>query len=313
MSNRSYQRFRLPLQHVARSSVLALAAGVFGCSGTAGNASPGNSGGSLSVGGSSGGEAYANGGSQGSQGGASSATGGTNGTGGATSPVTVSCPGAAPAGIATSWCSCDQWGQTTIGNTTYYNDIWGSGAGSQCIWLSADQTQWGVAANHPSGGNVKSYPNISLSPGKAISAFNTYTSSFEITVPSGGAWEVAYDIWVRNGSTEIEIMLWMNFTQGNVFPASSTTDPAVSSVTTGGHTWNVYYGGYGGHDVISLLRTTNTTSATVDIKDIFDWLITNKGTFDSSWTLYQVQFWPEIVSDGGVQSFVVNNYSVSSS
>jgi hypothetical protein len=256
------------------------------------------SGGTSGTGGNKGtGGAVANGGASGS-----------GGTGGATGPVTLSCPGSAPAGITPTWCSCDQWGQTTKGDATYYNDIWGSGAGGQCIWVAG--SQWGVAANHPSGGGVKSYPNISYSPGKVISAINTYASSFDITVPSSGAWEVAYDYWVKSGSTEIEIMLWVNYTQGKVFPAGSLS---VSNVNTGGSTWNVYYGAYGGHDVVSLLRTTNANSGTVDILAITNWIITNKKSFDSSWTLDQVQFGPEIVSDDAVQSFVVNSFSVSSS
>ena len=244
--------------------------------------------------------------------GGNTGTGGTTGTGGATGSVTLSCPGAAPAGIAPEWCSCDQWGQLPKGDVTYYNDIWGSGAGPQCIWVAG--SQWGVTANHPSGGGVKSYPNISYSPGTVISAINTYTSSFQITVPLGGAWEVAYDIWVKNSSgTEVEIMLWVNYTKGSVFPASSTSTPAVANVATGGHTWDVYYGGYGGHEVVSLLRTSNTTSATVDINAILNWIITNKGNFNASWTLYQVQFGPEIVSDGAMQSFICNSFSISSS
>ena len=289
------------------------AGGATGSAGTSGNGGTAGQGGATGTGGMTGsGGASGTGGKTG-QGGATAtggvtASGGNSGTGGSAGPVTVSCPGAAPAGITPDWCSCDQWGQWAKGDATYYNDIWGSGAGPQCIWVSGDQ--WGVAANHPSGGSVKSYPNISLSPGKAISAYTTYTSSFEITVPSGGAWEVAYDLWVQNGSTKIEIMLWVNYTQGKVSPAGSL---GVSNVTTGGHTWNVYYGSYGGNDVISLLRTTNTTAATVDIKDIFNWLIANKKTFNTSWTLYQFQFGPEIVSDSGVQSFVVNSFSVSSS
>jgi hypothetical protein len=224
----------------------------------------------------------------------------------------LSCPGAAPGGITPDWCSCDQWGQTTVGAATYYNDIWGSGAGGECIWVAG--SQFGVAADHPNTGGVKAYPNISYSPGTVISAIKTYTSSFQITVPSSGAWETAYDIWVKNSSgTEVEIMLWVDYTQGKVFPASSTSSPAVSNVNVGGHTWNVYYGGYGGHDVISLLRTTNTGSATVDVKAILSWLITNKGSFDSSWTLDQVQFGFEIVSDGALQTFTCNSFSVSSS
>ena len=257
-----------------------------------------------------------NGGAPGS--GGANPTGGSKATGGTTTistgPVTTTCPGAAPAGMATAWCSCDQWGELKHGDATYYNDIWGSGAGPQCIWVSADYSAWGVAANHPGGGNVKSYPNISYSPGKVISSLNTYTSSYQITVPAGsvGNWEVAYDIWVQNSSgTQVEIMLWVNYTQGKVFPAGSL---GVSNVNTGGSTWNVYYGAYGGHDVVSLLQTTNTTSGTLDVKAILNWIITNKGNFSSSWTLYQVQFGPEIVGDGGsVQSFNTNSFSVSSS
>ena len=289
-----------------------------------GNSAGGGTGGSSTAnggaagGGTASGGATESGGSNGTAGskgnGGATASGGAVGTGGSntigTGPVTTGCPGAAPSGITPTWCSCGQWGQTTIGDATYYNDIWGSGAGPQCIWVAGNQ--WGVAANHPSGGGVKAYPNISYSPGKVISSLNTYTSSFQITVPSGNAgnWEVAYDYWVKNGATEIEIMLWVNYTQGKVFPAGSL---GASNVTTGGSTWNVYYGAYGGHDVVSLLRTTNADSGTVDIMAITNWIITNKKSFDSSWTLDQVQFGPEIVSDGAVQSFVVNSFTVSSS
>jgi hypothetical protein len=82
-----------------------------------------------------------------------------------------------------------------------------------------------------------------------------------------------------------------------------------SNVATGGGTWDVHYDGY----VVSLLRTTNTSSAAVDIEEILDWIITDKRSFNDSWTLYQVQFGPEIVADSGVQSFVIDGFSVSSS
>lgn len=288
-----------------------------GISGDGGTPPGGNtpSGGSAGSGGASAsGGATAKGGTSGS--GGTTATGGTQGSGGASGTgiqgsgkLATTCPDAIPAGITAEWCNCDQWGQLTKGDTTYYNDIWGSGAGPQCIWVAG--SQWGTTANHPSGGSVKSYPNISVSPGKAISAYNTFTSSFQITVPSGGNWEVAYDFWVQNSSgTQVEIMLWVNYTKGSVFPAGTLSK---SNVSTGGSTWDVYYGAYGGHDVVSLLRTANSTSGTVDIKAILNWIIADKGNFQSNWTLYQFQFGPEIVADSGVQSFVVSSYSVSSS
>lgn len=252
-------------------------------------------------------------------GGGSGLGGGSSGSGGAsvigTGSVTTTCPGAVPTGVTAAWCSCEQWGQWTHGDATFYNDIWGSGPGPQCIWAT-ETNQFGMAAKHPATSGIKSYPNISYSPGKAISAINTYTSSFNFTVPNGGAWEVAYDIWVKN-SVRIEIMLWLNRT-GGVAPIATKYDgsgavPDVTNVSVGGHTWNVYYGSNGSNDVVSLLRSANTTSGTVDIKAILDWIIKNKGSFTSSWTLDQVQLGPEISSDGGdVQSFVVNAFSVSS-
>ena len=249
--------------------------------------------------------------------GASSSSAGASGdsggsAAGGTSPeVSVDCPGAVPAGIAASWCSCAQWGELTEGDVTYYNDIWGSGAGPQCIWVAGEK--WGIASNHPSGGSVKAYPNISFSPGTPVGDINTYTSSFEVTLPDGGAWEATYDIWVKNSSGQrIEIMLWM-MTHGSVFPASSTADPAAPNVDVGGHTWNVYYGAFGGNEVDTLIRTSGTASATVDVKAILDWLIANKQSFDDNWTLDQVQFGFEIVSDEAVHSYVVDSFSVSSS
>jgi hypothetical protein len=46
---------------------------------------------------------------------------------------------------------------------------------------------------------------------------------------------------------------------------------------------------------------------------ILNWLITNKKTFNNSWSLDQVQFGPEIVSDGAVHGYIVDSFSVSSS
>jgi hypothetical protein len=226
----------------------------------------------------------------------------------------TSCPGAAPAGAA--WCNCDLFGTWVSGPVTLYNDVWGSGPGPQCIW-ALGPSQFGVVANHPNTSGIKSYPNVSYSPGTAISALGSYTSSFDISVPGSGAWESAYDVWVKNGN-RIEIMLWM-YTSGGVGPIATKYDssgavPDVANVTVGGHTWNVFYGSNGANDVVSLLRTSNTTSGTVDIKAILGWIITNKGSFTTSWTLDQVQFGFEITSDGGgAQAFSVNSFSVSSS
>jgi hypothetical protein len=246
--------------------------------------------------------------------GGTTTTGGATSTGGAIGPVTTTCPGAVPAGITSSFCSCNTFASTPEGGYTVYNNVWGSGAGPECVW-TATGTKWGVTANHPNTGGVKSYPNISVSPKTVVSAINTYTSSFDITVPTGGSWEAAYDIWVRPaaGGTRIEIMLWM-YKTGGVGPISTG---AGTPATVGGHSWNVYYGSNGGNDVVSFLRTSNTTSGTVDVKAILDWIIANDktqyGAFTSSATLDQVQWGFEISGDGSAQAFVNNSFSVTSS
>ena len=268
-----------------------------------------------------GGECVAQSSGGGAGGAAGSGTGGS-GTGGFTGSVTTSCPGAVPDGINSDWCSCEQYGEWRNGSTTYYNDIWGSRPGPQCIWATTGGL-WGIASNHPNTSGIKSYPNVSLSPGTLIGSIGTYTSSFDVTVPSGGAYETAYDIWVRASSpSRIEIMLWMNYT-GAVAPIATSYDasgaaiPDATNVNVGGHTWDVFYGTNGSNDVVSFVRTSNTNSGTVDIKAILDWIIANDhsqyGSFTSSATLDQVQFGFEITSDGGsTQLYMTNSFSVTS-
>ena len=235
------------------------------------------------------------------------ATGGATGSGGAIGPVTTTCPGAVPAGITSSWCSCTQYGEWANGAYSYYNNIWGSGAGPECIWATTT-TMWGVAANHPTGTNIKSFPNISASPQEAISTIKSYVSSFDVTVPSSGSWETVYVIWVKgNAGARIEISLSMN---QNLLPGAVADR---TNVLVGGHNWNVHFVSA---SLVSLVRTSSTSSGSVDILAILSWLIANnntgKGVFDASWSLDQVQFGFQITSDGSPQAFVTNSFSVTS-
>ena len=92
---------------------------------------------------------------------------------------------AAPAHAAI-WSTCDQWGNWTSGGYTLYNNIWGSGDGPQCTWANS-ATNWGVWANHPNTGGVKSYPNSTRWSGKRVSALGTLSSSFNVSVPTSGS------------------------------------------------------------------------------------------------------------------------------
>jgi hypothetical protein len=264
------------------------------------------------------------------------ATGGATGTGGTTSAcgasgatydtsaITTICPGAVPAGVTSSFCNCVNEGPGyKTGMFSVANNVWGSGPGPECVWATTT-TLWGVTANHPQTSGVKSYPNIGYSPKKLISSINTYTSSFDITVPGNvGSWEAAYDIWVKapTGNTRIELMVWMyTYKTGPISSIVATTKPKI-----GDYTWTVHYGSNGSNATISLVNsspttgaTANVTAGTIDVKGILDWLIANNttqyGQFDNTWTLDQVQWGFEISGDGGApQEFVNNCFSVSSS
>src|SRR5690348_15106443 len=96
--------------------------------------------------------------------------------------------------FAAVWSSTDRFGSWSNGGYTLYNDVWGSGAGPQTIWANS-YSNWGVWANHPNTGGVKSYPNVTRNVGRTLSSLRSVSSNFNVSVPGGGAYESAYDIW----------------------------------------------------------------------------------------------------------------------
>ncbi|MDQ7908343.1 cellulose binding domain-containing protein [Phytohabitans sp. ZYX-F-186] len=204
-----------------------------------------------------------------------------------------------PGGVA--WTSSDQWGTWTNGGYTLYNNIWGSGAGTQTIWANS-YSNWGVTANHPNTGGVKSYPNATRNVNRTLSSLRTLTSGFNVTVPSSGAYATAYDIWANNHA--YEIMLWLNKT-GPVGPLGSLQTTA----TVGGHTWQVYRGSNGANEVFSFIRSANTNSGNIDVLAIMNWIRTQGWYGDV--TVGDVQLGYEITSSAGGLNFTTNSYSVS--
>jgi len=209
----------------------------------------------------------------------------------------------APAQAAV-WSSCDQWGNTTLNGYTLYNNIWGSGAGSQCVWANSG-TNWGVWANHPNTGGIKSYPDSKKVINKSITSLGSLSSTYNVTVPSSGAYNTSYDIW--DTAHRYEIMLWVNRT-GPVGPLGSSQ----GNVTLGGHSWTVYKGSNGSNAVFSFIRTSNSTSGTVNILPILKWIKDTKGWFGNE-TIGDLQFGYEITSSSGGLNFTTNNLTVSSS
>ncbi|MGR9060142.1 glycoside hydrolase family 12 protein (plasmid) [Rhizobium leguminosarum] len=215
------------------------------------------------------------------------------------------------------WSSNSPYGDFSYGGYSWNNDVWGTGAGPQTISVHAGK-QWSVWSNQPNTDGIKSYPHQALNIEKPLSSINTLTSSFNQDVPTGGAWDTAYDIW--DSSHQNEIMLWTNYTgnpdgSGNVKPISYHYDrsgaaiPLYRNVNMGGATWNVFTGS-NGHNVISLLCTSKSDSGTVDIKGILEWL-KSKGYFGDI-HVGSVQYGVEITSSPEGMNFNFNNWSVSS-
>ena len=209
----------------------------------------------------------------------------------------------APASAAV-WSSCAQYGSTTLNGYTLYNNIWGSGAGAQCVWANSG-TNWGVWADHPDTGGIKSYPNSKKVINKPITSIGSLTSRYSVTVPSSGAYNTSYDIW--DTDYDYEIMLWVNH-NGAVGPLGTSQ----GTVSLGGHTWNVYKGDNGANEVFSFLRTSDSNSGTVDILPVLKWIKDTKGWMGNE-TIGDVQFGFEITSSNGGLDFAANNLTVSSS
>jgi hypothetical protein len=220
---------------------------------------------------------------------------------------------------AATWSTSAQYGSWNNGGYTLYNNIWGSGAGPQTLWANS-YSNWGVWANHPNTDGIKSYPNVSRYIGKTINSLNTLTATFSATTPSGGMWTSTFDVW--DASHDHEVMIWMNYTaaagatSGLPQPisynwtAAGYAKPVYTSVSVGGHTWNIFRGDNGANLVYSFIRTSKTNNATVDIKAILKWLVSKGWMTDT--TVGEVQYGFEISQSYPGKDFVTNRYWVTS-
>jgi hypothetical protein len=227
----------------------------------------------------------------------------TVGGSGAVTPLTV------PSDAV--WKGSGQWDNYTSNGYTLYNDVWGSGAGTQTVWAKSLPGNWGVEANHPRTSGIKSYANVSYTVNKTLSSLSKLSSSYNVTVPSDGDYETTYDIWANNNA--YEIMIWTN-KKGAVGPIAESYDangavPSASNVSVGGASWNIYRGSNGANAVYSFLRTSDSNSGTLDVLAMLNWLKTNGWWGDV--TLGQFQFGYEISGTAGTSDFVTNSYSLS--
>ncbi|MEU5259798.1 hypothetical protein [Amycolatopsis sp. NPDC021455] len=235
-----------------------------------------------------------------------------------------------PATPAQAASACNNGGLYDMGKYWITNNLWGAGSGSgrQCIWTtsqSGNTISWGTSYSWSgSGSSVKSYDAailgwhwgwrrsgtglpVQLSANRSVSTGYSYNVRH-----SGGAMNVSYDMWLHpmanpgSGTTPSdEVMIW-TYRAGGAGPAGTRQ----ATVTVAGTNWDLYRGRIGGStgwNVYSFVRTSNTTSATFDIRDFLNHLV-GRGWMSSSKYLTSVQAGTEIFTGTG-QLDVTNFYA----
>ncbi len=243
----------------------------------------------------------------------------TSGTGGSGEPGPEPCTSATPAEE-----TCEDFGVLLAGKYWMNNNVWGqdAGVGSQCIrrsCLDGDKIAWETDwtwANSPS--SVKSYGSavlgwhwgyhvqdtglpVRVSDNKSVSCGISYA------VSGSGTMNVAYDLWfhsvadpqwgregVPTDQPTDELMIWL-YKAGGAGPIGSVQGSAVS---IGGALWNLHKGeitSNGQHlwNVYSFVRTENTSSTTLDMRD-FAAEVVKRGWMPNTRYLTSVQVGPEV-------------------
>jgi hypothetical protein len=216
---------------------------------------------------------------------------------------------AAPANCTNpQFVTSDPAGGWSDGRYFVYNNMWNvSGYGGTQTLYACSHNNWYVVANmnnDRNDGAVKTYPNVHQDfNGRAISSFKSISSTFAETSPRAGIYEDAYDIWINgianSGSTEV--MIWNE--NYNQVPGGSV----VGAVTFGGRTYKVWRNG---DNYFAFVANANFTSGTLNLLEVFDWIIA-KGWMPASSTLGQIGYGAEIVSTRGVPAtFTFTNFVV---
>jgi len=223
---------------------------------------------------------------------------------------------------ADAFCTLDMNSRIWINNNTWGSDE--SPAGWSESITSNTSASFRVDFHWPSGpnnNNVKTYPSavlgwhwgwhfqgtglpVQLSAHKSVPTSYAYTASFG----SGGTADVAYDIWMHTQSNPLfenpsdELMIWVNSTGG-----AAPIGGVIATVTIDGATWQLHRGNIG-WDVWSFVRTSNSGSGTLNIRDFTDYLRNTWGLSASKF-LSSVEFGSEVFH--GTGNVNVTNYTAS--
>ncbi|GAA3571928.1 hypothetical protein GCM10022419_060990 [Nonomuraea rosea] len=208
---------------------------------------------------------------------------------------------------------CNAFDSVTMGKYWVNNNLWGqsSGTGTQCVWAgstSGNTISWGTSWSWSGQSNqVKSYASSVLGwhwgwkltntglPVQVSANRNVNTSwNYNVTLQGSNTMNVAYDLWLHtianptweNNPTD-EVMIW-TYRAGGAGPVGTRQ----ATVTIGGTTWDLYRGNIG-WEVYSFVRTGNTTSVSLNLRDFLNDLV-SRGWLASSKYLTSVQAGTEV-------------------
>lgn len=198
----------------------------------------------------------------------------------------------------------------TSGGYTVANDVWGPSPGPQTVWANSG-SNWGVFTDQSGSTKIQSYPHVEFnSVTSAVNSLPNITSSFNGTAPSGNSYDFAYDIWL-NGSS-YEVMIWNQWANtkpiAKSYNAQGQAIPTYTNITIDGITYDVYTGTGGSGPCMSFLRHSQTSSGTINITHILQW-IPSTGWYNNP-SLRSIQNGWEIIKTTGQQNYTMNSYSV---
>ncbi len=213
----------------------------------------------------------------------------------------------------------------TAGSYRIQNNVLTAGNGSQCITAQAGG---GAAAfkvdsgNLSTGGNAPvAYPSISygwhfgqVTTGtglpKLLSAITSAPTTVAFTVPGGGKYNAAYDIWAMPASAGVnpatpaggvEIMIWLA-AGGGPTPIGS----AGETVDIGGNSYEIWTGTNSTWQVVTFWAKSFVPGLTDHkLKPFFDKVVA-MGKAQNNWNLHSIQFGFEIWNSA--PGFAVSNF-----
>jgi hypothetical protein len=214
---------------------------------------------------------------------------------------------------------CGRWDMLVIadGEYTAQNNIWGATT-AQCIDVNGVSfTVTRSEHNISTNGSPAAYPSLfkgchwedcTTNSGMPIqvSSIQTATIDWDVTLVSGGAWNVTTEAWFKRNNTPgapdgAELMIWINHS-GSIQPGGSQ----IGTANIGGYTWDVWFSQVD-WNFITYKITSPRTNINLDYRPFIDDAI-SRGYIQSSWYMMDVEAGFEIW-DGGT-GLAVNSFAV---